>query len=155
MTETTTLLREIPAELEVLLWSGQLQRVRFHEMSALKLLSNAVCCMQNGKTPEFSLLGRFQMVNEGIHSLSLGVLYLHGLLPAGLVGQRAVVVQIACEAMHFPYELTNQILFANAHHELIHYGSTEPVALEELDGLILLGDKALAQARYIYPDWFL
>ena len=155
MTDTNTLLREMPAELEVLLWSGQLQRVRFNEMSALKLLSNAVCCMHNGKTLEFSLLGRFQMVNEGIHSLSLGVLYLHGLLPAGLVGQRAVVVQIACEAMHLPAELTNQILYANTHHELIHYGSTEPVDAAELSTLITLGDKALAQARYIYPDWFL
>lgn len=152
---TTNLLRELPAELQVLLWSGQLQKIRFNEYSAVKLLSNAVCCIQNAKSVEFGALGRFFMANEGIHSLSLGVVYLHGLLPTGLVGHRAMVMQIACEAMHLPLALTNDILHANTHRELIAYGSTEPVTDAELKALIGLGDQAVSQARYVYPDWFL
>lgn len=152
---TTTLLRKLPAEFQVLVWTGQLQKIRFSEYSAVKLLSNAVCCVQNAKCPDFGVLGRFFMANEGIHSLSLGVVYLHGLLPTGLVGQRAMVMQIACEAMHLPLRLTNDILYANTHRELIAYGSTEPVAESELEALITLGEQMLDQARYVYPDWFL
>ena len=152
---TTTLLKELPAELEVLLWSGQLRKIHFNEYSALKLLSNAVCCIRNAKTTEFSAVGRFFMANEGIHSLCLGVTYLHGRLPAGLVGHRSMVIQVGCEMLHLPVPIRDQIMYANTHHELITYGSTEPVEEGEALGLVLLGDKAVEQARYIYPDWFL
>jgi hypothetical protein len=152
---TLTLLRALPAELQVLCWSGQLQKIRFNEYSAVKLLSNAVCCIQNARSVEFGCLGRFLMANEGIHSLSLGVLYLHGVLPTGLVGHRAMVMQIACEAMHLPTRLTQDILYANTHRELIAYGSTEPVQAAELDALIALGEQAVSQARYVFADWFL
>ena len=151
---TTTLHRDLTAEMQVLLWSGQLQKIRFNDLSAVKLLSNAVCCIQNAKTPEFGSLGQFFMVNEGIHSLSLGVLYLHGVLPTGLVGHRAMVMQLACETMHLPSRLTHEILYANTHRELIAYGSTEPVQDAELRELIGLGDQLVDQARYIFPDWF-
>ena len=147
----TTLLRDLPAELQVLVWSGQLQKIRFSEFSAVKLLSNAVCCIHNAKTPEFGLLGQFFMANEGIHSLSLGVLYLHGVLPTGLVGHRGMVMQLACETMH---PITDQILYANTHRELIAYGSSEPVQENELAELSALGDQVVDQARYMYPDWF-
>lgn len=152
---TSTLQRELPPELEVLLWSGQLQKIRFNEYSALKLLSNAVCCVRNAKTAEFTAVDRFFMANEGIHSLSLGVLYLHGLLPTGLVGHRSMAMQLACEQLHLPANLTNQIMYANTHRELICYGSSEPVEDGEVEELITLGDIVVDQARYVYPDWFL
>jgi hypothetical protein len=152
---TTTLLREQPAELEVLLWSGQLQKVRFNEYSALKLLSNAVCCVRHAKSMDFTAVDRFFMANEGIHSLSLGVLYLHGLLPTGLVGHRAMVMQLACERLVLPSNLTEQIMHANTQRELISYGSTEPVQETEVAELIRLGEVLLHQARGVYPDWFL
>ena len=152
---TTTLLRELPAELEVLLWSGQLRKIRFNEFSALKLLSNAVCNIRNARTPEFNALARFFMVNEGIQSLCLGVTYMHGVLPAGLVGHRSMVVQVACEMLHLPLPIRDQILYATAHQELITYGSTEPVEEGDARHLLRLGDTAVEQARYVYPDWFL
>jgi hypothetical protein len=152
---TTTLLRERPTELEVLLWSGQLRKIRFNEYTALKLLSHAVCCAQNAKTADFSAVHRFFMANEGIHSLSLGVLYLHGLLPTRLVGHRALVMQLACERLYLPTHLTDQIMHANTHRELISYGSTEPVEVAEAAELINLGDLLMRQARAVYPDWFL
>ena len=151
----TTLLRERPPELEVLRWSGQLREIRFNEYYALKLLSNAVCCVRKSKTSDCTAVNRFLMANEGIHSLSLGVLYLHGLLPTGLVGHRAMVMQLACEALHLPAQLTNEILYANTHRELIAYGSTEPVEQAELDELMVLAGQTVEQARYVYPDWFL
>lgn len=155
MTTIATLQREMPAELQILLWSGQLRKISFNEYSALKLLSNAVCCIRNAKTPEFSAMGRFFMANEGIHTLSLGVTYLHGLLPAGLVGHRAMVIQVGCEMLHLPLRMRDQILYANTHQELITYGSTEPVEEAEVMELTGLADKTVEQARYIYPDWFL
>lgn len=152
---TPTLLRARPAEFQVLLWSGQLQNICFNEYSAVKLLSNAMCCIHNAKSVEFGVTGRFFMANEGIHALSLGVLYLHGVLPTGLVGHRGMVMQVACEALHMPQRLTQEVLYANTHRELIAYGSTEPVADAELAALILLGEQLVEQARYVYPDWFL
>jgi len=150
----TTLLREPPDELRVLIWSGQLRKTTFEEYSALKLLSNAVCCLRSARTPSFSPLGRFLMANEGIHALCLGVLYLHGVLPSGLVGNRALAMQLGCERLFMPHALTDQILHANTHRELIAYGSTEPVEPEEMVQLINLGEQALAQARTVYPEWF-
>jgi hypothetical protein len=152
---TTTLLRKLPAELEVLLWSGQLCKIQFNEFSALKLLSNAVCTIRHARAPQFNTLARFFMVNEGIQSLCLGVTYMHGVLPAGLVGHRSMVVQLACEMLHLPLPLRDQILHACAHQELITYGSTEPVEEADAVRLLALGDTAVEQARYVYPDWFL
>jgi hypothetical protein len=151
----TTLLRAMPTEFQVLVWSGQLKKIYFKEFAALKLLSNAVCNIHNARAPVFDLQRRFFMVNEGIHSLSLGVLYLHGVLPTGLVGHRGMAMQVACESMHLPQRLTHDILYANTHRELIAYGSTEPVQAQELQALFLLADQAMEQARYIFPDWFL
>lgn len=149
-----TLQRELPSEWQVLLWCGQLQAVRFKDMSALQLLSNAVCCLRNASTRNTGLLDRFCTTNEGIHSLSLGVLYLHGVLPTGRAGHRAMAMQIACEAMHLPVMHVNQIIYANTHRELISYGSTEPVAAAELEELLQLSALMQTQARYWYPDWF-
>jgi hypothetical protein len=151
---TTSLLRAMPTELRILIWSGQLQKIYFKEFAALKLLSNAVCNMHNARAEDFDVQKRFFMQNEGIHALSLGVLYLHGVLPTGLVGHRGMAMQLACEAMHLPTRLTNDILYANAHRELIAYGSTEPVQAAELHALFALGEQAVEQARYMYPDWF-
>lgn len=152
---TTTLLRELPAELEVLLWSGQLRRITFNEFSALKLLSNAVCNIRNARTPEFNTLARFFMVNEGIQSLCLGVTYMHGVLPTGLVGHRSMVVQVGCEMLHLPLPIRDQIMYACAHQELITYGSTEPVEEGDAQHLLKLGNTLVEQARYVFPDWFL
>ena len=154
MTTTTTLLRELPSELEVLLWSGQLRKIRFNDFSALKLLSNAVCCIRNARKPAFSSMARFFMVNDGIHSLFMGVTYMHGLLPAGLVGHRSMVIQVGCEMLHLPLQVRDQIMYASAHQELITYGSTEPVEEADAMQLVWLGDQAVAQARRVYPDWF-
>ena len=151
----TTLKRALSSEFRLLIWTGQLQTIRFKEFAALKLLSNAVCSLHNAKLQDLGLPTRFFIANEGIHSLSLGVLYLHGVLPTGLVGHRAMTMQLACETLHLPIRLTNDILYANAHRELIAYGSTEPVEQADLDALVVLGDKLVDQARYIYPDWFL
>ena len=150
----TSLQRALPTELRILLWSGQLREIAFNEYAALKMLSNAVCCIANAHTPVQGLLERFCGANEGVYALSLGVLYLHGVLPAGLVGHRAMAMQVACETMHLPTQPINQIIYANTHRELISYGSTEPVLADELLELLHLSDMALEQARYVYPDWF-
>ena len=58
-------------------------------------------------------------------------------------------------AMHLPHRIRDEILYANTHRELISYGSTEPVEDEEVTHLIGLGETAIEQARYVFPDWFL
>ena len=51
--------------------------------------------------------------------------------------------------------LTDQIMHANTHRELISYGSTEPVEDAQVAELITLGDLLVHQAHGVYPDWFL
>ena len=150
---TSELVRELPKEMEVLLWSHQLQRVEFEEYVALRLLSDADCCMRRARKADLSLVARFLMANEGIHALSLGVLYLHGVLPTGWLGHRAMVMQMACEQLQLPAHLTNQILYANTHRELIAYGSTEPVEATELAELMALAAMLMEQVRYEFPEW--
>ena len=150
---TSDLVRALPKELEVLLWSQQLQRVEFEEYAALRLLSDAACCMQRARNAEQSLVTRFFMANEGIHALSLGVLYLHGVLPTGWIGHRAMAMHLACEQLQLPARLMHQILYSNTHRELIVYGSTEPVAASELAELMALAEVMMEQVHYEYPEW--
>jgi hypothetical protein len=111
--------------------------------------------VRNAKSSDCTAINRFFMATAGIHSLSLGVLYLPGLLPTGLVGHRAMVMQLACERLYLAANLTEQIMHANTHRELISYGSTEPVEDAAVAELITLGDLLVHQAREVYPDWFL
>ena len=56
---TTTLLQRPTAQLELLLWSRQLQKARFDEVAALRFLSNAIVSLRDAKTPEISAIGRY------------------------------------------------------------------------------------------------
>lgn len=150
---TSDLVRVLPKEMEVLLWCQQLQSVEFEEYVALRLLSDAACCMHSARNTELSMVARFLMANEGIHALSMGVLYLHGVLPTGWIGHRAMAMQLACEQLQMPESLTHQILYANTHRELIAYGSTEPVTSTELAELMTLADMLMEQVQYEYPEW--
>jgi hypothetical protein len=109
--------------------------------------------MRRARNPELSLLARFFITNEGIHALSLGVLYLHGVVPTGWVGHRAMAMQLACEQLQVPARLIHQILYANTHRELIVYGSTEPVELSELAELTTMAQMLMEQVHYEYPEW--
>ena len=69
---TTTLLQRPSAQLELLLWSRQLQKARFDEVAALRFLSNAIVSLRDAKTPELSPIGRYLIAHEGIYALCLG-----------------------------------------------------------------------------------
>lgn len=149
------LARESNAELDVLVLTQQLRRIAFDELEAVSLLSNALTAQRSACTDERNRMERFVMAHEGIYALCLGVLYLHGVLPTGLVGHRALAIQVACELMGLPHRITDQALYLNTHLELISHGSTEPVEDQEIVDLVALGHKAVVQARYMYPEWFL
>ena len=73
---TTSLLQRPTPQLELLLWSRQLQKVRFDEVAALRFLSNAMVSTRDAKTRELSPIGRYLMAHEGIYALCLGTIYL-------------------------------------------------------------------------------
>jgi hypothetical protein len=75
---TTSLLQRPTPQLELLLWSRQLQKARFDEVAALRFLSNAMVSTRDAKTRELSTIGRYLMAHEGIYALCLGTIYLHG-----------------------------------------------------------------------------
>jgi len=149
------LAHESTAELDVLVLTQQLRRIPFDELEAVSLLSNALTAQRSAHTAELNQIERFVMAHEGIYALCLGVLYLHGVLPTGLVGHRALAIQVTCELMGLPHRIKDQILYLNTHLELISHGSTEPVDDQEIVELVALGSKATVQARYMFPEWFL
>lgn len=152
---TSTLAREQKSELDLLVLTQQLRRIKFDELESVSLLSNALTAQRSARTAGLNLMERFVMSHEGIYALCLGVLYLHGVLPTGLVGHRALAIQVACELMGLPHRIKDQILYLNTHLELMAHGSTEPVEDQEVVDLAKLGQKTVVQARCMFPDWFM
>jgi hypothetical protein len=151
---TTTLLQRPTAQLELLLWSRQLQKARFDEVAALRFLSNAIVSLRDAKTPELSAIGRYLIAHEGIYALCLGTIYMHGLLPVHQEGSRAMAIQLAFELLDMTIADLHRILGANRHLEEIADRVNAPLELQAVYDLVALGDRALDQSRLIYPDYF-
>lgn len=150
----STLLQRPTHQLELMLWSRQLQRARFDEVAALRFLSNAVVSLRDAKTPDMSPVGRYLIAHEGIYALTLGTLYLHGLLPREQEGSRAMALQLGFELLEMSVGDLHQILQANRHLEEIASSSCAPVSRQQAHDLVALGDRALEQTRNVFPDWF-
>ena len=151
---TTSLLQRPTHQLELLLWSHQLQKVRFDEVAALRFLSNAMVSTRDAKTRELSTIGRYLMAHEGIYALCLGTVYLHGLLPREQQGSRAMAIQLAFELLDMTVDDLQDMLLANRHLEDIAGLAKAHVAEHSVQDLVALGDRALDQARLVYPDCF-
>jgi hypothetical protein len=150
----STLLQRPTRQLELMLWSRQLQRARFDEVAALRFLSNAVVSMRDAKTPELSPVGRYLIAHEGVYALCLGTLYLHGVLPREQEGSRAMALQLGFELLEMSVADLHQMLHANRHLEDIAMLPTAPISRQEVGDLVALGDRALEQTRNVFPDWF-
>jgi hypothetical protein len=151
---TTSLLQRPTTQLELLLWSRQLQKVRFDEVAALRFLSNALVSSRDAKTRELSPIGRYLMAHEGIYALCLGTIYLHGMLPREHERSRAMAIQLAFELLDMTVHDLHQVLYANRHLEEIAGLAHATVGEHNVQELVALGERALDQARLVYPDCF-
>ena len=151
---TTTLLQRPTPQLELLMWSRQLQKARFDEVAALRFLSNAIVSLRDAKTPELSPIGRYLIAHEGIYALCLGSFSLHGVLPVHQEGSRAMAIQLAFELLDMTIQDLHRILHANRHLEDIAARPDAPMTNGAVRELVALGDRALDQARLVYPDCF-
>ncbi|MES2947217.1 MAG: hypothetical protein V4858_01635 [Pseudomonadota bacterium] len=151
---TTSLLQRPTAQLDLLLWSRQLQKVRFDEVAALRFISNALVSLRDAKTRELSPAGRYLMAHEGVYALCLGTIYLHGMLPREQEGSRAMAIQLAFELLDMTVHDLHQILYANRHLEEIAGLAHATLGEHSVQEVIALGDRALGQARLVYPDCF-
>lgn len=151
---TTSLLQRPTPQLELLLWSRQLQKVRFDEVAALRFISNAIVSTRDAKTRSLSPVGRYLMAHEGLYALCLGTIYLHGLLPREQEGSRAMAIQLAFGLLDMTVQDLHLILAANRHLEEIAGLAHATVGEHTVQDLVGLGDRALDQARLVYPDCF-
>ena len=151
---TTSLLQRPTTQLELLLWTRQLQKVRFNEVAALRFLSNALVSSRDAKSRELSPIGRYLIAHEGIYALCLGTIYLHGMLPREYEGSRAMAIQLAFELLDMTVQDLHQVLQANRHLEEIAGLTNAHVGEHNVQELIELGDRAMDQARLVYPDCF-
>ena len=136
---TTSLLQRPTSQLELLLWSRQLQKARFDEVAALRFVSNALVALRDAK---------------GIYAQCLGTIYLHGLLPREQEGSRAMAIQLAFELLELTIADLQQMLLANRLLEDIAGRANAPMAERTVKDLVALGDRAVDQAKLIYPDCF-
>ena len=149
-----TLLRPPTPELQILSWSRQLKPVRFHDSTALWFLSNALRLMRNAQAPDCAPIDQLNTSFEGIYSLCLGSLYLHGLLPSGKEGYRALAIQLGSECLRLSQTDRDKILNTNLYLQLI--ASDCPEFVEEVvsQNMLRLGLHTLKQAQHVFPDWF-
>lgn len=152
---TSTLLKTPSTELQLLTWSRQLQTVRFNEYTALGYLNNAVHKVQSAQTAVDSPALRLRASCDGIFSAFLGVLYLHGLRPSGKEGYRALVIQLCSEMLQLSVLERDQIMRTSQLLQLVTSDSPPPLDASLAYGMLALGQRTLAQARKVYPDWFL
>lgn len=149
-----TLLRQPTTELQLLRWSKQLKPVKFNDYSAVRFLSNAMFSLRQAQSPDRAPSGAYVIAHEGIYSLCLGSMYLHGLLPVGKEGQKELVVQLGCDMLLMPEPERDLIL---ASRKLLSTTTTEAIDsidTQDVHGLVHLGHKAIRHARRVYPDWF-
>lgn len=152
---TSTLLKIPSTELQLLAWSRQLQTVRFNEYTALGYLSNAVHKVRSAQRPDCSPALRLHTSCDGIFSVFLGTLYLHGLRPCGKEGYRDLVIQLGCEMLQLKPAEHEQIAHASRLQQLVTSGSPPPLDTSVAQGILAVGQRTLVQARKVYPDWFL
>ncbi|MBK7006145.1 MAG: hypothetical protein IPH37_14275 [Burkholderiales bacterium] len=155
MTPTlSTLLRPPTPELQILCWSRQLKPVRFNEYAALRFLSNALRAMHNAQAPDCRPIDQLHTTYDGIYSLCLGSLYLHGLLPSGKEGYRALAIQLGSEQLRLTPLQRDKILNTNRYLQLMVSDCPEQVEDLVCQDMLGLGQHTLRQARRVYPDWF-
>ena len=152
---TSTLLKTPSTELQLLTWSRQLQAVRFNEYTALGYLNNAVHKVHSAQTADYSLALRMRASCDGIFSVFLGMLYLHGLRPSGKEGYRALVIQLGSEMLQLTAAERDKITHASAMLQLVTSESPAPLDASLAHSMLALGQRTLVQARQVYPDWFL
>lgn len=154
---TSTLLRPPTIELQILSWSRQLQPIRFNEYSALRFLSNAIGGIRNAQVPGCAPIDQLNTAYNAIYSLCLGSIYLHGLLPVGKEGYRALAIQLASEMLQLRTTERDKILNASHYLQLIlcdHPEDVEDVEEAVVHDMVALGRRTLLQAQRIFPDWF-
>lgn len=149
-----TLLREPTPELQILSWSRQLKPVRFNEYTALRFLSNARRAMRNAQAPDCAPIDQLNTAFEGVYSLCLGSLYLHGLLPSGKEGYRALAIQLGSERLRLSHADRDKILNTNLYLQIIVSDCPEYVEEVVSQNMLTLGLHTLKQAQQVYPDWF-
>ena len=76
------------------------------------------------------------------------------MLPREQEGSRAMAIQLAFELLDMTISDLHQVLHANRHPEHIAGLANAPLTVQTVKDLVALGDRALDQARLVYPDCF-
>lgn len=155
MTPTlSTLLRPPTPELQILCWSRQLKPVKFNEYAALRFVSSAMHSMRSAQAPDCRPIDQLHTTYDGIYSLCLGSLYLHGLLPSGKEGYRALAIQLGSEQLRLSTLQRDKILNTSLYLQLMVSDCPEHVEDPVCQDMLGLGLHTLRQARKVFPDWF-
>ena len=110
--------------------------------------------MRNAQAPDCAPIDQLSTAYEGIYSLCLGSLYLHGMLPSGKEGYRALAIQLGSECLRLSPVDCDKILNANLYLQLMVSDCPEYVEEVVAQDMLALGQRTLTQAQQVFPDWF-
>ena len=142
-------------ELGNLLNAGALRSTDFEVPQAIQFRRNAVTLMADARASHMSPQGRYILAYEGIHALAVGLIYLYSLAPAGELGHRIRVLQLACKLLQSSTDDFQEISHASAvRNEKLYRSPAPPVGNQESLDLLNIGLKSIDAAGRLFPEWF-
>lgn len=149
------LLRAPTRELQVLVWSKQLQTTRFDDYRAVCMLSQTLHALQQAKAENTHRPAlACKHVHTALYTLCQACLYLHGLRPVGKEGQKELIVQWALEHLQIPAPQRERVLWARHLWLTTMTAASDGTELHAVPDLIATTEQSLAHARHLFPDWF-
>jgi hypothetical protein len=136
--------------------SSSLVNTPFQWNQAQQFRKNAEAFSADTGKPYLSNIGKFTLAYESIHTLCVGILYIHGLAPSKGPGHRATVIELATQELGLENEEQAEIGEAHARRNEISYRSpAPPVSKQSADDLAAIATKAMQKAKQRFPAWFI
>lgn len=144
-----------PPELANLVRIRQLRESAYEWVQLLQFRRNAAEYVAAAKAEGTRPVARFLLAYEAIHSLCIGYVYAHGLLPAEGQGHRETVLKLAVQQLGgTPEEFAELDQAHRTRAEKTYRLPAPPVSRKTADELLALAQRMMSLARAKLPEWF-
>lgn len=144
-----------PPELANLVRIRQLRESAYEWAQLLQFRQNAAEYLAAAKAEGARPTARFLLAYEAIHSLCIGFVYAHGLLPADSPGHRETVLKLAVQQLGATSEEFAELDQAHrTRNEKTYRLPAPPVSGKTADELLALAERMTALAKAKLPEWF-
>jgi len=144
-----------PPELANLVRIRQLRDSAYEWVQLLQFRQNAEEYLAAAQAEGARPIAKFLLAYEAIHSLCIGYVYAHGLLPAEGPGHRETVLKLALQQLGgTPEEFAELDQAHRTRNEKTYRLPAPPVSGKTADELLALAQRLTSLAKAKLPDWF-